>query len=186
MKRFFPLAALLIAAACSDEATPFAPATEPESASLMSRSAAATASKVAVCHVDELGAYKLINISVNAKKAHLAHGDGQPGEGGFSAACTLSADPFVFASVSSTFFEESFYFINWTVQGSPNAVSFDVQIYIPPSGLGGIGSWSTLESVVGTGPAAYTSVEAYGAGTYRIVATLSDASTVESASIIIP
>jgi hypothetical protein len=188
MKRFFPLAVLLIAAACSDQAAPFAPATESESVSLISRTAAATASKVAICHVDDMGKYKLINISANAQKAHLAHGDGLPGVNGLGADCSVSADPFAFVSVALVFFEESFYQITWTVQGAPSAVSFDVLRYIPPPDTdpNGPGSWEFLESVSGTGPGSYTSVDAYGAGQYRIVATLSDGTVVESNSIVIP
>ena len=37
------------------------------------------AAKVDVCHLDDEGAYHLINVSGNALAAHLAHGDGQPG-----------------------------------------------------------------------------------------------------------
>lgn len=36
--------------------------------------------KVTLCHVDELGDYHRIDVSVNAEPAHRAHGDGAPGE----------------------------------------------------------------------------------------------------------
>lgn len=41
---------------------------------------AAPAAKVDVCHGEGNGAYHLINVSENALPAHLAHGDGQPGD----------------------------------------------------------------------------------------------------------
>jgi hypothetical protein len=144
---------------------------------------------VAICHVDDMGKYKLINVSANAQKAHLAHGDGLPGVNGLGADCSVVvADPFAFVSLALVFFEESFYKITWTVQGAPSAVSFDVLRFIPPSPLEPMnpGTWEFLESVSGTGPGSYTSVDAYGAGQYRIVATLSDGTVVESNSIVIP
>jgi hypothetical protein len=42
-------------------------------------SVAAADKKVDVCHVNGQGLYHLINVSVNALPAHLAHGDGLPG-----------------------------------------------------------------------------------------------------------
>jgi hypothetical protein len=42
--------------------------------------AQASAEKVDVCHSLGNGSYILINISANALAAHLAHGDGQPGD----------------------------------------------------------------------------------------------------------
>jgi len=36
--------------------------------------------KVGICHMDDLGGYKLIQVSSKALPAHLAHGDGLPGE----------------------------------------------------------------------------------------------------------
>lgn len=176
----------MVAAACSDGAAPFAPTTE--SAVLMaSRTAAASASKVDVCHVNGTGNYRRINVSSSALLTHLGHGDGLPGEGGFSSTCTVASDPFTFVSVSSVFDEvESLYQIVWTVQGLPSAVSFDVEIFIPPSGPGGTGFWSSQETVVGTGVSSYASLYFYGTGLYRIVATLSDDSVVTSGEISIP
>lgn len=51
--------------------------------------------KADVCHRDEDGGVKLINVSTNAVPAHMAHGDGQPGmatgDGGtFGADCSAS------------------------------------------------------------------------------------------------
>ena len=43
--------------------------------------------KADVCHLEGNGFYHLINVSVNALPAHLAHGDGIPGEG-FLLDCT--------------------------------------------------------------------------------------------------
>ncbi len=42
-------------------------------------SVAAADRKVDVCHINGQGLYHLINVSVNALPAHLAHGDGIPG-----------------------------------------------------------------------------------------------------------
>jgi hypothetical protein len=36
--------------------------------------------KVTLCHKTGAGFYNLINVSINAEPAHLAHGDGKPGE----------------------------------------------------------------------------------------------------------
>lgn len=60
----------------------------------------AAVTKVAVCHVDELGVYHLINISDTAFPAHVAHGDaspsdwvpGQPGNK-FEADCSITSVP---------------------------------------------------------------------------------------------
>lgn len=43
-------------------------------------SVSAAVTKVAVCHLDDMGLYHLINISDNAWDAHVAHGDDSPGE----------------------------------------------------------------------------------------------------------
>ena len=51
------------------------------------------AAKVDVCHLDDEGAYHLINVSGNALSAHIAHGDGQPGDGTFDEACGLVVGP---------------------------------------------------------------------------------------------
>lgn len=177
----------MVAAACSDGAAPFAPTTE--SAVLMaSRTAAASASKVDVCHVNGTGNYRRINVSTSALLTHLGHGDGLPGEGGFSSTCTVASDPFTFVSASSVFDElESLYQIVWTVQGSPSAVSFDVEFFAEdPFGGPGSGVWMLQETVAGTGLSSYASLYFYGTGRYRIVATLSDDSVVTSGDILIP
>jgi len=54
---------------------------------------AAKAPKVDVCHLDDEGGYHLINVSGNALSAHIAHGDGQPGDGTFDEACGLVVAP---------------------------------------------------------------------------------------------
>jgi len=48
---------------------------------------AASEPKVDVCHLTGNGSYNLINVSANAVPAHLAHGDGYPGQG-FTQDCT--------------------------------------------------------------------------------------------------
>jgi hypothetical protein len=45
-------------------------------------------SKLDVCHLDEEGFSQLINVSERSLPAHLAHGDGLPGEGLFREDCT--------------------------------------------------------------------------------------------------
>ena len=45
-----------------------------------SASAQAQPQKVQVCHKTGNGTFHLITISVNAQPAHVAHGDGQPGD----------------------------------------------------------------------------------------------------------
>jgi len=39
----------------------------------------AAVDKVPVCHVDENGNFKLLNLNERAVRPHLAHGDGVPG-----------------------------------------------------------------------------------------------------------
>jgi hypothetical protein len=59
---------------------------------------AAKTDKAGVCHTNDEGDYKLLNVSGNALSAHLEHGDGQPGDpvpgGGFvlGPACELLPD----------------------------------------------------------------------------------------------
>lgn len=148
---------------------------------MASRTAAAKESKVGVCHVDDMGKYRLINVSGNALKAHLAHGDGQPGANGFGADCsTVVGDPFAFVSVGQTDGH-----LVWSVAGTPDAVTFNIWYFSPPLGGMGLGMWVLLdETVNGIGPGAYTSVETYAPGTYRIVALLSDNTEVTSPEII--
>jgi len=43
-------------------------------------SKSAFAQKVSDCHITGNGSYHLITISINALPAHIAHGDGQPGD----------------------------------------------------------------------------------------------------------
>ena len=174
MKRLLPFAVLLIAAACSDGAAPFAPTTE-SSVLLASRIAAAKADKMDVCHIDDMGNYKLINVSTNAWKAHEGHGDKLPGANG----CSEAVVTLTFLSVSEVYGQ-----IFWTVDGTPGTVSFVIQ-----QALGDPESpatfWNPLETVSGIVPGSFSSENFFGSGTYRIVATLSDASQVVSLPITI-
>src|ERR1041384_424753 len=43
-------------------------------------SSTAPQEKVQVCHKTGNGSFHLISISINAESAHIAHGDGQPGD----------------------------------------------------------------------------------------------------------
>jgi uncharacterized repeat protein (TIGR01451 family) len=45
--------------------------------------------KVALCHRTGNGQYRLIEVSVDAEPAHLAHGDGHPGDGEFDESCNV-------------------------------------------------------------------------------------------------
>ena len=50
-------------------------------------SLAAKAPKVDVCHTTGDGSFQLLNVNGNALSAHLAHGDGIPGDGEFDENC---------------------------------------------------------------------------------------------------
>ena len=55
-----------------------------------SASAARPEPKVDICHLDhELGTYALISVSASSVAAHLAQGDGLPGEGTFDSNCQV-------------------------------------------------------------------------------------------------
>ena len=47
----------------------------------------AKADKVAICHVDGKGSYKLIHVAAKAVDAHMGHGDARPGDPGFDENC---------------------------------------------------------------------------------------------------
>lgn len=176
---------MMVAAACTDRAAPFAPTTESESVLMASRTAAANESKVAVCHRDGKDNYRVISVSENALAAHVRHGDVPPVEG----SCSAEVGPFSFVSVDKVFdVEENLYQIVWSVAGTPSAVTFEVQQFIESSGgPGGPPSgWVHREYVSGGGPGSYESLEFYGTGTYRILATLSDETQEPSLSVIIP
>ena len=49
------------------------------------------ANKIELCHRTGNGTFRLIEVSVDAERAHLAHGDGYPGQGQFDASCNVSA-----------------------------------------------------------------------------------------------
>jgi hypothetical protein len=74
-------ATLIILAACAGPSPtdPVDNALAPTEADL-SRADQGKAGKVDICHVQGNGAYHLINVSANAQPAHMAHGDGLPGE----------------------------------------------------------------------------------------------------------
>ncbi len=54
--------------------------------------AAKEGDKVDVCHKEGNGSFHLININADALDAHLAHGDGVPGQG-FAADCSVNSTP---------------------------------------------------------------------------------------------
>ena len=178
VKRFLPFAVMMVAAACTDRAAPFAPTAESESVLMASRIAAANEGKVGVCHVDGKNNYRLISVNANAKPAHLAHGDILPGEGGLGADCSsvVVVESFSFGPISQVAGQ-----LFWTSVGTPSTVSFLVQLFVPPTpGLPTPGGWSDLETVDGTVPGSYNTVGLYGNGTFQIVATLADGSVVTS------
>jgi hypothetical protein len=75
-------------------------ATNPVSA-IGAKAAAADAGKVTVCHKTGNG-HNLITVSGNALQAHLGHGDGQPGDGTYDAACEIpTIDPGPFTAFAS-------------------------------------------------------------------------------------
>ena len=181
MKRLLPFAVLLIAAACSDGAAPFAPTTE-SSVLLASRIAAANASnasKVDVCHVDGKGNYRIINVSENAKQAHLDHGDIEPVDG----SCSEEEVSFAFVGLPT----QVAGVLSWTVTGTTSAVSFVVQHQLPsdPTAPPGTpGAWTENdETVTGIAPGTFYSTIAYGSGTFRIVATLANGDVVTSGEL---
>ena len=53
------------------------------------------AEKVDVCHVDDEGNVKKINVNGNAVAGHLGHDDGRPGDGTYDEDCQADTGPFV-------------------------------------------------------------------------------------------
>lgn len=91
-------AAALVASACSAPAGPTAPSPLSATSSISQGAGGApqsSAGKVDVCHKSGRG-FQLINVSANALRGHLGHGDGQPGGAvpgsvgqGFGASCDV-------------------------------------------------------------------------------------------------
>ena len=81
------VSAALIVSACQQ--SPTAPAPVVNATAVPGQALALKMGKVDVCHLDDDGAFRLINVNGNASPAHLAHGDGQPGVGSFDEACGL-------------------------------------------------------------------------------------------------
>ena len=179
MKPLLPFVVILVAAACSDRAAPLAPTAE-YAASMTSKTAAAKAEKVDVCHINGTGNYQLLNINGNALPAHVRHGDVLPGEGGLGVDCKAAAVVFSFVSAGAVDG-----YIVWTVDGTTSAVSYDIQSFTAaPPGSPAPGTWTTEETVVGTGTGSYQSAKFYLSGTYRVLATVSGGPVVATPDIV--
>ena len=79
--------AIAITAACGAEVNPLAPGVTPTAGSLVPGLSAAAShrpaddGKVAICHRTEgTAGFAVISVAANALDAHLAHGDGRPGD----------------------------------------------------------------------------------------------------------
>ncbi len=168
MKRLLSFAGMLIVAACSDASAPAGLA--PESATLVSTTMFAK-NGVAVCHVTGNGKYNLLNISENALPAHLAHGDGRPGQG-FTANCAKSASLTI--TVGSVDWVGQL--IQWTVVGDQAGVTYLVEL--PPGG-------PAFGSVPGNGSGSYSlELNSCSAMSFRIRAVDSSSATLgTSASV---
>jgi hypothetical protein len=178
LKRFLPFAVLLVAAACTDGAAPFAPTAESESVLLASRTSAAKESKMDVCHVDGMGNSKLINVNGNALKAHLGHGDVQPGENG----CPVAGGTASFDTVGFVLDEDGNGQIGWTATGTASQVSFVIEVWSarpPPAGGFAWDEANPVQTIIGPAEGAYTSMT-LPPGTYRIVAKLADGTVLDT------
>lgn len=87
LAKFALLSVIAMSAGCGAEVNPAAPGSTPSAASLdpgSSRAAAqrpAEDGKVAICHRTQgTAAFIFISVGANALDAHLAHGDGRPGD----------------------------------------------------------------------------------------------------------
>ena len=184
ISRVAPLLILaMIAYGCGSSASnPTAPQITGDAGGTLSTSAKLP--KVDICHITGNGKYVLINVSENAKPAHLAHGDSLPGQNGLDENCVEVTDFVTFVDIYATFFGEGL-MIHWTVEGTADPVTY----YVEGFDLYGSGSWEPIwtysgsNELPGTGQGPYSMLDVFFFDEYRVRAVDGGGNEVISPSI---